>query len=47
MAVKQQLLERVEENRSEIINFVQGFIRAKSPNPPGDTRKAAEYVKDY
>lgn len=47
MEVKQQLLERVEENRSEIISFVQGFIRAKSPNPPGDTRKAAEYVKDY
>ena len=47
MTVKQRLLERVEKDRTEIIEFVQGFIRAKSPNPPGDTKKAAEYVKEY
>jgi succinyl-diaminopimelate desuccinylase len=45
--VQQQLLERVEEDREKIIQFLRGFIRTPSPNPPGDTRKAAQYLTDY
>ncbi len=47
MATKKQLIERVEDDRDAIIRFMQGFIAVKSPNPPGDTRDAAEYVGKY
>jgi len=30
-----------------MIDFLQGFVRAKSPNPPGDTRIAADFIKSY
>ena len=45
--VQQRLLDQVEADREEIIQFLRGFIQAPSPNPPGDTRKAAEYITDY
>jgi len=44
---KQRLIERVEADRDEIIGFLRGFLRAPSPNPPGDTREAARYITDY
>jgi succinyl-diaminopimelate desuccinylase len=44
---KRRLIDRVEEDRDEIVGFVRGFLRARSPNPPGDTREAARYVTDY
>jgi succinyl-diaminopimelate desuccinylase len=47
LTTKQQLLDRVEEDREEIIAFLQGFLAARSPNPPGDTREAAKYVEKY
>ena len=37
----------MDADRDAIIKFLQGFIAAKSPNPPGDTREAAEYVGRY
>ena len=37
----------IEEERQPLIDFLQGFVRAKSPNPPGDTREAAAFITDY
>ena len=44
---KKQLLQWVEEDRDRLIAFLSGFIRAKSPNPPGDTRETAAYVSRF
>jgi succinyl-diaminopimelate desuccinylase len=41
------LLAWVEAGKQDLIDFLQGFIRAKSPNPPGDTRAAAAYIKAF
>lgn len=40
-------MDRVEADREEIIGFLRGLIRARSPNPPGDTREAVAYVTRY
>jgi succinyl-diaminopimelate desuccinylase len=40
-------MDRVEADREEIIGFLRGLIRARSPNPPGDTREAVAYVTKY
>jgi succinyl-diaminopimelate desuccinylase len=44
---QKRLIDRVEADRDEIVGFLRGFLRAGSPNPPGDTREAARYVTDY
>ena len=41
---KAQLLETIESDRDVLLQFLQGFIRCQSPNPPGDTREAAAHV---
>lgn len=45
--VKQSLLHAIEKDRDEIIDFFRGFVRVKSPNPPGDTRDAAAYIGKF
>jgi succinyl-diaminopimelate desuccinylase len=47
MATRQSLLSEIEENRESYITFLQNFICAASPKPPGDTRDAAQVVIDY
>jgi succinyl-diaminopimelate desuccinylase len=47
MAPRQELLSEIEDNRENYIVFLQNFIRAASPNPPGDTRNAAQAIIDY
>ena len=46
-AAKQMLLDRVDTDRDQLVAFLRGFLRAKSPNPPGDTREATKYITDY
>lgn len=46
-STKRMLLDRVEKDREILVDFLRGFLRAKSPNPPGDTREAAAYVTGY
>src|SRR5271170_4346118 len=41
---KAKLLERIEADRELLIDFLRGFIRCASPNPPGDTRAAAAHI---
>lgn len=42
--MREQLLARLESERESLIAFLQGFLRARSANPPGDTTEAAEYL---
>ena len=42
---KRRLLERIEQDRELLIDFLQEFIRCPTPNPPGDTRIAARHVQ--
>jgi acetylornithine deacetylase/succinyl-diaminopimelate desuccinylase-like protein len=46
-SAQRRLIDRVEADREEIVGFLRGFLRARSPNPPGDTRDACMYVTDY
>lgn len=41
---KPALMARVDNDRELLIAFLRDFIRCPSPNPPGDTRRAAEHV---
>jgi len=41
---KAELLQRIESDRDMLIDFLRGFIRCPSPNPPGDTRAAADGI---
>jgi succinyl-diaminopimelate desuccinylase len=47
MITKTELLDWVERDRDEIVGFLQDFVRAPSPNPPGDTRRAAAVVTGF
>lgn len=44
---RQALLDRIERDTDRIAGFLQDFIRARSPNPPGDTREAAAHVRRF
>lgn len=44
---KAQLLRWIDEDREEIVSFLCDFVRAKSPNPPGDTTLAAAHVTRF
>jgi succinyl-diaminopimelate desuccinylase len=46
-ASKSDLLAAIERDREEIIAFLSGFVRAKSPNPPGDTTHAVAYLTRF
>ena len=39
MSAKIEILNWIENEKHEIILFLQEFIQAASPNPPGDTTK--------
>ena len=45
--VKRQLARWIDEDREVIIQFLCEFVRAKSPNPPGDTTLAAAHVTRF
>jgi succinyl-diaminopimelate desuccinylase len=45
--VKRQLARWIDDDRDTIIGFLCEFVRAKSPNPPGDTRQAAAHVTRF
>jgi succinyl-diaminopimelate desuccinylase len=41
---RKQLLAWIERDRDQLVHFLQTFVRHKSPNPPGDTRAAANFI---
>src|SRR5579872_7281039 len=44
---RQELSQAIDAEREAAIAFLRGFIRCKSPNPPGDTREATRYIRDF
>ncbi len=46
-SAKRMLIDRVEADREMLIGFLRGFLRARSPNPPGDTVEATRYITDF
>ncbi|QIE46716.1 M20 family metallopeptidase [Pseudohalocynthiibacter aestuariivivens] len=44
---RQQILQWLDEERDQIVALLQAFLRAPSPNPPGNTLQAAQVVRDY
>lgn len=42
---KETLLQWIERDRRELIDLASALIRARSPNPPGDTRAAAAVIR--
>ncbi|QIE45300.1 M20 family metallopeptidase [Pseudohalocynthiibacter aestuariivivens] len=45
--LKQELVDQVDRDRDLLVEFLSKFVRAKSPNPPGDTRDAARCVTEF
>jgi succinyl-diaminopimelate desuccinylase len=43
-ALKRQVLQWIGDESAALVDFLAGFVRAASPNPPGDTRAAADHV---
>src|SRR5215813_12561689 len=44
---KAELLQWIERDRKILLDFFQRFIRCPSPNPPGDTREAADHIRRF
>jgi succinyl-diaminopimelate desuccinylase len=44
---QKQLLRWIDDDRQKMLDFYSGFIRAKSPNPPGNTRAAIAHVASF
>lgn len=44
---KESFLKLIESDKEKHIAFLQKFVQAPSPNPPGDTTKAAAVIADY
>lgn len=45
--LRQQVLDWIQEDEALLIEFFQKFVRAASPNPPGDTRDAMQVVRSF
>lgn len=43
----EKLLKRIEDDRDELVALLRSLVRAPSPNPPGDTRAAAEVIRGF
>lgn len=46
-SVRDQILAWIEQDEDRIIEFFSGLVRCKSPNPPGDTREAMDFVQAH
>ncbi|KAJ4293262.1 hypothetical protein N0V90_008544 [Kalmusia sp. IMI 367209] len=47
MSIRREIVTELEEHRDSYVIFLQRLIRAASPNPPGDTTKAAKVIEHY
>ena len=47
MTDREKLLDWIESEQETMVAFFQDFVRAKSPNPPGDTTEAAAHVTRF
>jgi succinyl-diaminopimelate desuccinylase len=44
---KKMLLDWIEDDKEKLVDFLIRFVKAKSPNPPGDTRIAMKHVCQF
>ncbi|WP_198419944.1 M20/M25/M40 family metallo-hydrolase [Pseudaminobacter salicylatoxidans] len=44
---RDRLLTWLDAERENIVTLLMDLLRARSPNPPGDTRDAAKVITDY
>ena len=44
MSDREQLLAWIEDEQDTLVAFLQDFVRARSPNPPGETTEAAAHI---
>ncbi|GGO53399.1 succinyl-diaminopimelate desuccinylase [Roseovarius pacificus] len=44
---REKILTWLDEEREDIVGLLKAFLRAPSPNPPGNTLVAARVVRDY
>ncbi|MGH6954446.1 MAG: M20/M25/M40 family metallo-hydrolase, partial [Alphaproteobacteria bacterium] len=44
---KKTLLRWVDRDKDKLVGFLSKFVAAKSPNPPGDTRKAVQHITRF
>lgn len=42
--LRDALLQRLDTHAEQAIAFLQGFLRSRSANPPGDTTEAADHI---
>ncbi|MEQ8393589.1 M20/M25/M40 family metallo-hydrolase [Thalassobaculum sp.] len=45
--LRKRVLSWIDEDREVFLDFLGNFVRAKSPNPPGDTLEAAKVIEDF
>jgi succinyl-diaminopimelate desuccinylase len=45
--LQEQVLSWIRADEDKLIGFCRDFVRARSPNPPGDTREAMEIVTRF
>src|SRR5258708_13378793 len=46
-AARDAILAWIEEDRAELVGFLSSFVAVPSPNPPGDTRAAADFLRGF
>jgi succinyl-diaminopimelate desuccinylase len=44
---RKQILDWIDRDRDELVAFLRDFVRQKGPNPPGDTRGTAAFVRKF
>jgi succinyl-diaminopimelate desuccinylase len=45
--MRDEILGWIEEDREELVRFLSDFVRARSPNPPGDTTEATAHIAQF
>jgi len=45
--MKKQLIAQIDADRTRLVEFLQAFIRCRTPNPPGDTSEAAQLLREH
>jgi succinyl-diaminopimelate desuccinylase len=46
-SLRETLRAAIARDRGEIVRFLSEFVAIPSPNPPGDTRRAAAFLHDF
>jgi succinyl-diaminopimelate desuccinylase len=46
-SLAETILSTIDARRGELVDFLQGFVRTPTSNPPGDTRYGAAYLENF